>query len=326
MDNKLIMSVSPHIRKGESVTKTMSEVIIGLIPALVAAVYFFGPRALTLTLVSVIACVLSEYIWNKIIKKDNTITDLSAVVTGMLIAFCLPATVPYYMVIVGDVFAIIVVKGFFGGLGKNIVNPALAARAFMLASWPVEMTTFVSPHTSLKLFGKAVDTVSSATPLSVIKGTGDVFNAEYFDLLFGNVPGCIGEISAVCILLGGLYLLFNKIITWHIPVTYILTVGIFAVIFGDKADMANIFVYNILSGGVLLAAFFMATDYVTSPVTKKGEIIFAIGAGFITEVIRVYGGYPEGVTYAILIMNICVPFIDKYTAPRVFGEVKKNGK
>lgn len=326
MDNKLIMSVSPHIRKGESVTKTMSEVIIGLIPSLVAAVYFFGPRALTLTLVSVIACVLSEYIWNKIIKKDNTITDLSAVVTGMLIAFCLPATVPYYMVIVGDVFAIIVVKGFFGGLGKNIVNPALAARAFMLASWPVEMTTFVSPHTSLKLFGKTVDTVSSATPLSVIKGTGDVFNAEYFDLLFGNVPGCIGEISAVCILLGGLYLLFNKIITWHIPVTYILTVGIFAVIFGDKADMANVFVYNILSGGVLLAAFFMATDYVTSPVTKKGEIIFAIGAGFITEVIRVYGGYPEGVTYAILIMNICVPFIDKYTAPRVFGEVKKNGK
>ncbi len=326
MENKLLMSVSPHIRKGESVSKTMSEVIIGLIPALVAAVYFFGPRALMLTLVSVIACVLSEYIWNKIIKKEQTVTDLSAVVTGILIAFCLPVTVPYYMVIVGDVFAIIVVKGFFGGLGKNIVNPALAARAFMLASWPVEMTSFVLPRTPINLFGKTIDAVSSATPLSVIKGTEDVFEASFFDLIFGNVPGCIGEISAVCILLGGLYLLFNRIITWHIPVTYILTVGIFAVIFGDKSDMANVFLYNILSGGVLLAAFFMATDYVTSPVTKKGEIVFAIGAGFITEVIRVYGGYPEGVTYAILIMNICVPFIDKYTTPKAFGEVKKNGK
>ena len=326
MENKLIMSVSPHIRKGESVSKTMSEVIIGLIPALVAAVYFFGIRALMLTVVSVIGCVLSEYIWNKLIKKEQTITDLSAVVTGILIAFCLPVTVPYYMVIVGDVFAIIVVKGFFGGLGKNIVNPALAARAFLLASWPVEMTNFVLPRTPLNVFGKTIDAVTSATPLSVIKGTEGVFKADYFDLLFGNVPGCVGEISAVCILLGGLYLLFTKIITWHIPVSYILSVGVFAVLFGDKSDMANVFLYSILSGGVLLAAFFMATDYVTSPITKKGEIIFAIGAGFITEVIRVYGGYPEGVTYAVLIMNICVPFIDKYTTPRAFGEVKKNGK
>ncbi len=326
MENKLIMSVSPHIRQEDSVAKTMTDVIIGLVPALVGSVYFFGIRALMLTIVSVIACVVSEYIWNKLLRKESPIGDMSAVVTGMLIAFCLPVTVPYYMVVVGDIFAIIVVKGFFGGIGKNIVNPALAARAFLLASWPVEMTSFVMPHTSLNLFGKTPDAVSSATPLSVIKATGDVFEASYFDLIFGNVPGCIGEVSAICILIGGLYLLFTKVITWHIPVAYILSVGIFAVIFGDKANIANDFIYSILSGGVMLAAFFMATDYVTTPMTKKGAVIFAIGAGFITEVIRVYGGYPEGVTYAILIMNICVPFIDKYTRPKIFGEVKKNGK
>ena len=326
MENKLIMSVSPHIRQEDSVAKTMTDVIIGLVPALVGSVYFFGIRALMLTIVSVIACVVSEYIWNKLLRNESPIGDMSAVVTGMLIAFCLPVTVPYYMVVVGDIFAIVVVKGFFGGIGKNIVNPALAARAFLLASWPVEMTSFVMPHTSLNLFGKTPDAVSSATPLSVIKATGDVFEASYFDLIFGNVPGCIGEVSAICILIGGLYLLFTKVITWHIPVAYILSVGIFAVIFGDKANIVNDFIYNILSGGVMLAAFFMATDYVTTPMTKKGAVIFAIGAGFITEVIRVYGGYPEGVTYAILIMNICVPFIDKYTRPKIFGEVKKNGK
>lgn len=318
MKNKLTVSYSPHIRGNDSVASTMLEVIIALIPALAGGVFFFGFRALAVCAVTVIACVLSEYIWDKATGKENTTGDLSAVVTGMLLSFTLPATIPYYMAAVGGVFAIIVVKMFFGGIGQNFVNPALAARGFLLASWPVAMTSFVEPMTKLNIFSSNADAVTTATPLAFIKGNEGAAAASYTDLFFGNIPGCIGEVSALLILIGGMYLIFKKVIRPVIPFTFIITVGLFGYLF-DGGFMAGDFVYHILTGGVMLVGFFMATDYVTSPTTAKGEFIYALGAGIITGVIRLFGGYPEGVTYAVLIMNIVTPIIDKYVRPRVFG-------
>lgn len=318
MENKLRVSYSPHVRGNDSVASTMLDVIIALIPALAGGVYFFGFRALMVCAVTVIACVLSEFVWDKITGKENTVCDLSAVVTGMLLSFTLPATIPYYMAAIGGVFAIIVVKMFFGGIGQNFVNPALTARGFLLASWPVAMTVYTEPMAKLNIFGSNADVVTSATPLAVIKGAEDAVAASYKDLFFGNVPGCIGEVSALLLLIGGAYLLIKKVIRPVIPFTYIITVGLFGYLF-DGGFMAGDFLYHILTGGVMLAGFFMATDYVTSPTTAKGEFIYAFGAGIITGVIRLYGGYPEGATYAILIMNIVTPIIDKYVRPRVFG-------
>lgn len=318
MENKLKVSFSPHVRGEDSVTSTMLDVILALIPALAGGVYFFGLRALLVCAVTVISCVLSEFIWDKVTGKENTVGDLSAVVTGMLLSFTLPATIPYYMAVVGGIFAIIVVKMFFGGLGQNFVNPALAARGFLLASWPVALTTYVAPMTKLNLFSSNADAVSSATPLAFVKGLDGAQPASYGDLFFGNVGGCIGEVSALLLIIGGLYLILRKVISPVIPFTYIITVGLFGYLF-DGGFMMGDFLYHILSGGVILAGFFMATDYVTSPTTAKGAFIYALGAGIITGVIRLFGGYPEGCTYAILIMNIVTPIIDKYVRPRVFG-------
>ena len=320
MNNKLIVSYAPHIRGKENVTGIMRDVIIALIPAILGGIYFFGIRALIITLTSAAFCVLFEFIWNKLTKKANTTGDLSAIVTGVLLAFTLPPTIPIYMLIVGDAFAIIVVKCFYGGLGNNFVNPALAARAFLLACWPIVMTTYPAPYDKLGLFG-ATNAVSGATPLAAIKGIEGATESCAWDLFFGYVSGCIGEVSAFLLIIGGIYLIARRIINVIIPLTYLVTVGIFGAIFSDLG-----FVFHILSGGVMLAAFFMATDYATSPVSHLGQFIYAFGAGLLTGVIRIYGGYPEGVTYAILFMNIITPLLDKYVRPRKFGKAVKTNE
>ena len=303
------VSSSPHIKSNDSVQGIMRDVIIALIPATIAGIYFFGVKALLVTLVSVLSCIAAEALWQKLAHRKVTIGDLSAVVTGLLIAFNLPAAVPLWLPAIGGFFAIIIVKQFFGGIGQNIMNPALAARAFLLASWPVHMTNFT------------VDGVSSATALAILKsGEGEL--PSLFNIFIGNVGGCIGETSVIALLIGAAYLLYKKVISWHTPVAYIGSVFILTTILGRDGLITASALYEILAGGLILGAFFMATDYTTSPMTKKGQLIFGLGCGALTTIIRLYGGYAEGVSYAILLMSLAVPFIDKYTAPRIFGEVK----
>ena len=310
---KLTLSSSPHIQTNENVTTVMRDVIIALLPATIAAIYYFRFGAIVNILVAVLGAVASEYLIQKLMKKPITIKDYSAAVTGLLLAFNVPSTLPWWMTLIGSVFAIAVVKQLFGGLGHNFMNPALAARAVLLASWPVEMTSWVTT---------GADAVATATPLAVIKGAeAGATSASMFDLLIGNVGGCIGETSAILLIIGGIYLIYRGVITYVIPTYYIGTVAVLTFIFsGFDISMLS---YNILAGGLILGAFFMATDYTTSPVSKKGQIIYAIGCGLLTAVIRYYGGYPEGVSYSILLMNVATPLIDKYISPRVFGEVAK---
>ena len=314
-NSRFLVSSSPHIRSGESTRRIMMDVAIALLPALFSGIWFFGLRALWLTLVSVGFAVASEIVVQKVMKRPVTVNDFSAVVTGILIALNVPATLPLWMVAIGAMFAIIIVKQCFGGVGYNFVNPALAARAVLFASWPVDMTAWVKP---------GVDAVTTATPLALIKGTEAVNQAlpNLMDLFIGNVGGCIGETSALALLLGGLYLLYRKVISCRIPVVYIATVGILAFVF--SGFNLSYVPYHILAGGLFLGAIFMATDYSSSPMTAKGQIIFAIGCGLLTSVIRFYGGYPEGVSYSILLMNIVTPLIDRFTLPRKFGGVKKS--
>ncbi len=310
---KLTLSSSPHIQTDENVTTVMRDVIIALLPATIAAIYYFRFGAIINILVAVFGAVATEYVIQKLLKKPITIKDYSAAVTGLLLAFNVPATLPWWITLVGTIFAIAVVKQLFGGLGHNFMNPALAARALLLASWPVEMTAWVKP---------GVDAIATATPLAVLKGaeTGAV-SSSMFDLFIGNVGGCLGETSAILLLIGGIYLIYRGVITYIIPTYYIATVAILTFVFsGFDFSMLS---YNILAGGLILGAFFMATDYTTSPVSKKGQIIYAVGCGLLTAVIRYYGGYPEGVSYSILLMNVATPLIDKYISPRVFGEVAK---
>lgn len=315
MSENLSVSYAPHIRDNESIRDTMLDVIIALIPAFLFIFHVFGIRGWIVVLVTVASCVLSEYIWTKATKKETTIYDLSAVVTGILLSFSLPVTAPLWMCVIGGIFAIIVVKQFFGGLGHNFLNPALAARAFLLSCWPVEMTTFISPFKN----AFSAEVTSSATPLA--EGVSE--KISYFNLFTGQVGGCIGEVSAMLLIIGGIYLLFRKKITPVIPLGFIISVFIFGYIFSKDGLFCGNGLYAILSGGVMLGAIFMATDYVTSPLTYKGQLIYSVLAGFITVIIRVYGGYPEGVTYAILIMNIATPLIDKNVKPRKFGYVSK---
>lgn len=303
------LSSSPHIRSKDSVQSIMRDVVIALLPATVAGIYFFKLQALLVILTAVISCVAAEYIWEKATGRDISIGDLSAVVTGMLLAFNVPPTLPLWMVVIGSFFSIIVVKQFFGGIGQNIVNPALAGRAFLLASWPVAMTTWT------------VDGVTTATPLAILKGApGEL--PTLASAFVGHIGGCIGETSALALLIGFAYLLYRRIITWHVPVTYVGTVFVLTAIIGRHGAMSGNAIYEIFVGGLMLGAIFMATDYTTSPMTKKGQVIFALGCGVITTVIRIFGGYPEGVSYSIILMNLFVPLIDKFVAPRVFGEVK----
>ncbi len=317
---KLSVSSTPHIRSKHTIESVMLDVIIALSPAFLCGLYYFGLRALIIIALSVISCVLGEYCFNKITKRTQTIGDFSAVITGLLLAFSLPVATPYYIPVVGGLFAIVVVKLIFGGLGQNFVNPALAARAFLLASYPVAMTTWTAPVNNMFSF----DAVTTATPIALInEGTTEfVLDASHFtSALMGNVGGSIGETSALAIIIGGVYLLARQVITWRIPVAFIGSFFVMALFNRDFAfDMAA---YEVMLGSVLLAAFFMATDYTTSPMTTKGQLIFGIGCGVLTYTIRTWGAFPEGVTYAILIMNLTVPLLDRYLKPRVFGTSKK---
>ncbi|MGN1048532.1 MAG: RnfABCDGE type electron transport complex subunit D [Eubacteriales bacterium] len=313
----LTVSPSPHIRHGDTTRSIMRDVLIALTPALVWGVICFGLRALAVVIISVASAVIFEYGFEKLLHRHVTTGDLSAVVTGLLLGLNLPASVPYWMPVVGAFFAIVVVKQLFGGIGKNFLNPALAARVFLFA-WPGEMTTFTEPFKRLSVFLSQSDITATATPLASLKN-GELPSESWADLIFGKCGGTIGEISAVLLLVGGCYLLIRRVISWHIPVSYISTVLLLALIFPKNEDVLAFAFSEVLSGGLILAAFFMATDYATSPVTPKGRIIFGVGCGLITVFIRYFGGYPEGVSFSILIMNTLVYYIDKFTRPRVFG-------
>ncbi|MEE1013546.1 MAG: RnfABCDGE type electron transport complex subunit D [Clostridia bacterium] len=322
MEEKLIVSHAPHIAGKDSLQRIMLQVIIAMLPALAAGCLVFGYRALVVTLVCVLSCVVFEGLWQKILRKPVTVSDFSAVVTGMLLAFNLPASIPLWMAVIGSFFAIIVVKQFFGGLGHNFMNPALGARAFLLASWALAMTTWPQPGSTIPLFGSA-DVVTSATPLALYAENAGTL-PSYLTLFLGNTGGCIGETSALAILIGGIYLLLSGVIRLRIPVCFIGTVALGTWIFGGhNGFFTGDWLYQILSGGLMLGAFFMATDYATTPFTPKGQLIFGIGCGIITVLIRLWGGYPEGVSYSILLMNVVTPLIDKVTAPRRYGTTIK---
>ena len=318
---ELTISSSPHVHSPVTTTTIMRDVLIALAPALVGSVWFFGFRALLVTLISMAASLFFEWGWCRVMKKPNRIYDLSALVTGALLAFVCPPTIPYWCIILGDFFAIIVVKQLFGGIGKNFLNPALAGRAFMF-SWPVYMSTWVKPGYDSwpSLFG--VDAVTAATPLAAMH-QGQMPEASAMDLFLGNVGGCIGETSALLLLIGFAYLLIRKVLTARIPIAYIGTVAILAFLFPQGNSRIDWMLCQVFGGGLMLGALFMATDYVTSPVTKLGQIVFGIGCGVLTILIRYFGGYNEGVSYAILVMNACVVLLDKIGRPVKFGAPKK---
>lgn len=327
MENlKLLVSSTPHIRSNDSIEKIMGDVLIALAPASIMGIYFFGLRALLLIIISMASCAFFEAVYQKITKQPITITDLSALVTGLLLALNLPSTAPFWLPIVGGFFAIVVAKQVFGGLGQNFINPALAARAFLVASYPTLTTGSAFGETVKGVIG--IDGVSAATPLAQIKASESVISvtgSDYMNALFGNVGGTIGETCAIALIIGGVYLIVRKVISWKIPVTYILTVFVLTYIFKVTGVAPyRIPFYELLTGGLMLGAFFMATDYASSPVTPLGQIIMGVGCGLMTTLIRVFGGYPEGVSYSILLLNLCVPLIDRYTKPKIFGEVKKN--
>lgn len=325
---KLIASSNPHIRNNEDTRSIMLDVVIALCPALLMSVIRFGFRALIAVVVSMASAMFFEWLYRKLLHKTQTVGDLSAAVTGMLLAFVSPVTLPYWMLIVGNFFAIFVVKQLYGGLGKNFLNPALAGRAALVACYTSQMTSWIDPSTKAALFGGA-DVVTAATPLAMMKGGEfEALTAQYSlsDMFIGKIGGSMGEISAMMLLISGLYLIFRKVISWQIPVAYIGTVAILTFLFPQGNDALTWMLYNVLGGGLFLGAFFMATDYVTSPVTKKGQLIFGLGCGLITVFIRYFGSYPEGVCYSILVMNCCTWIIDKYTKPTRFGVDKKAAK
>ncbi len=329
---------SPHIKDTKTTATVMRDVIIALTPAFIGSILYFSFRAMVIVLIAVASCVLFEFLFNVLLKKTQTIGDLSAVVTGMLIGFNVPVSAPVWLPVIASAFAILVVKMLYGGLGKNIVNPALTGRIFLFLSFSNYMTVWISPNSSMNhtVFSLPIfkninpDIVSSATPLSYLQNADSkiIYDYPLQNLFIGNIPGCIGETSAILLILGGLYLLYKKVITWHIPVSILSTVAILTFIFPriDGINRFQFMSYNLLSGGLLLAAIFMATDYATSPVTPVGRVIYGVCIGAITVFIRYFGGYPEGVSFAILLMNFFVWFIDKNTIPTKFGGEKKYAK
>ena len=329
---KLAVASSPHVSSPIGTRSLMLDVLIALVPALCIGIWFFGPRALTMTVVSVLACEIFEYGYRKLLKKTNTCGDLSAAITGVLLAFVCPVTLPYWVLIIGDFFAIVVVKQLFGGLGKNFLNPALGGRAFLMLCYPILMTTWVKPgraNWAGLLSGtvgmNGAELATGATPLSVdFMHSGLLPDASLGDMLIGNVGGCLGEVSALMLIVGGIYLVVRGVIRVRVPVSFIASVAVLTFLF-PAAGVGRLdwMLYNLLGGGLMLGAIFMATDYVTSPATPKGEIIFGIGCGLLTVFIRYFGGYPEGVSYAILIMNTCVWLLDKVGKPARFGVTKE---
>ena len=312
MDNLLIVSASPHIRVNNTTRKVMLQVILALLPALGMAVWIFGPRVLILTAFCVAMCILFEYLFNTLTNRANTLGDLSAAVTGMLLAFNLPLNLPLWMAGVGCAAAILLAKQLFGGLGENFANPAIVGRLVLMVSFPTEMSAYPEPFVYIQHF-VAPDALSTATPLA-LQGTANA--PSYLDLFLGTHAGVIGEVSAVALLVGGLFLVIRKVISPIIPLCYIGTVVVLTWLCGGDP------VYGILSGGLMLGAIFMATDYVTSPMTKWGKVIFAVGCGLITAVIRLFGTYVEGVSFAILLMNILTPTIDRFVRTHPVGGVR----
>ncbi len=308
MDNTLLVSPSPHIRSSNSTTRIMLDVIIALCPALVASVVIFGFRALAVTALCVAVCVLAEWAFEKLCKREVTVGDLSAAVTGILLAFNLPASVPLWQAAFGSVVAIVVVKQLFGGIGKNFANPAITARIVMLLSFSGSMSNFATAN----------DAVSGATPLALMSAGEDM--PSLLDMFIGRHGGSLGETCALALLAGGIYLVARRVITWHTPVVYLTTVALFALALGENP------LHHLLSGGLMLGAIFMATDYSTTPSTPWGKVIFGVGCGLITVLIRVFGSYPEGVSFAILLMNILTPYISKWTKRKPFGALKASEK
>jgi electron transport complex protein RnfD len=342
MEGNLVISPAPHLRDRTDVKGVMYGVVLAMVPAILGAVYFFGMRALFIILFAGASAVLTEFALEKAMRRKVTVADGSALVTGILLAFNVPPGVPYWLPIAGSIFAIAIAKIPFGGLGYNPLNPALAGRAFLVASWPVYMTAAWVPPSRGTLSG--ISAITEATPLGVYRiakmaladpnaGMDQVARATSYlnelysasslkNLFFGNVGGCIGETSALLLLVGAAYLMVRGIISWRIPGTYVGTVALLMWILGGREAFTGNVLFQVLSGGLILGAFFMATDMVTSPVTPRGQLIFGVGCGVLTSIIRLKGGYPEGVSYSILIMNVTVPLIDRYTRPRKFGEVR----
>lgn len=306
--NKLIVSVSPHIWDRRTTSSVMLDVIIALVPALIASVLIFGYRAALVTAVCVGACVLSEWLYEKAMKRPSTVKDLSACITGLLLAFSLPATIPLWQAAFGSIVAIVVIKQLFGGIGKNFANPSVTARIVMFLAFSGSMATWISP-----------DGISSATPLAILSPeVGAAVTSKLPSLLnmfLGIHAGCLGETSAIALLLGGIYLIARRVISWHTPVAFIGTVFVLSLALGNDA------VYQVLAGGLLIGAIFMASDYSTSPMTSTGKLVYGAGCGLITVLIRLYGSYPEGVSFAILLMNIMVPYIDRGFARKPFGRM-----
>ena len=319
MANKLIVSPSPHVQSTQSTATIMRDVVIALLPALVVSTVVFGTGVLAVTALSVAACVLFEYLIQRFLVKGScTICNWSAVVTGVLLAFNLPASIPWWIVLIGAFVAIAVAKMTFGGLGKNPFNPALVGRVFLLIAYPVQMTSFPAPVSG------ALDALSGATPLAAVKHGAEAGIVPMQDLLLGNMPGSLGEVAALALFAGFVYLLWRRVITWHIPVTVLVTMAAFAFVVAlsrgaEEAALWQFPLFHVLAGGAMLGAIFMATDYSTSPMTVRGGVIFAVGIGAITMCIRLWGAYPEGMSFAILIMNSTVPLINKYVKPKRFG-------
>jgi electron transport complex protein RnfD len=325
------ISVSPHIKSKLSTTKIMWAVNLALAPAAVSGAFYFGLHGIFTLILSIATCVLSEYAYEKMLKMKVTINDGSAFLTGLLLAMNLPPSVPFYIPVVGGFVAIVITKQLFGGLGFNLFNPALMARAFLMVSFPKILTTWNEPVRSFV----SMDAVTTATPLNILKLEGyeqliAQFGSQmdlYMSLLIGNRSGCIGETAAIALIIGGLFLLATRIISWHTPVAFLGTAALMAWIFGGKgAFFAGDPILHLLSGGIMLGAFFMATDYVTSPMSPKGKLVFGIGCGFLTILIRLKGGYPEGVMFSILIMNCFSPLIDRAFQPKIFGALPAKGK
>ena len=318
----LTVSSAPHIRSGDTTRRTMLDVLIALIPALIAAVILFGLRALVLTVISAAVCVVVELLYCLVTRRKSTVGDLSAVVTGVLLAFSLPASCPYWVVAVGDAFAIIVVKGFIGGLGQNVFNPALGGRALLMLFWPATITRYGTEAVDAFNFG-AVDIVSSSTPLQTMARPA-LPEASLLDMFLGKIGGCIGEVCTLALLIGLVYLLVRRVISWRIPVAYIGTMAVLTLVFYKTDNALTWMLYSIMGGGAMLGAIFMATDYVTSPTLPSAQLVYGIGCGALTVLFRYFGLFPEGVTYAILIMNACAWALDRAVPVKRFG-VGKGG-
>lgn len=327
--SQLYLSSSPHVHSGETTASVMRAVLYSLVPACLVAVYFFGPSALSVLLIATLGCLATEVVCQRLMGQPVTIADGSAAITGVLLALNLPPTCPWWMTLLGAVIAIAVGKQVYGGLGSNPFNPALVARVVLLISFPVQMTTWSRPAP----LGSGLDLVTAATPLGEWKNaimlTGQMpasAQGNTLNYFLGNMAGCVGEVSALALLLGAGYLFYRRILTWHIPATYIGTVVLFSGVFWlvNPAKYPNP-VFHLVTGGLILGAFYMATDMVTTPVSTKGMLVFGVGCGVLTVLIRLFGGYPEGVSFAILLMNAATPLIDRYTKPKIFGAVRQGG-